>query len=56
MSTPGVTANPTSQTYSTQLNSLQPGTEYFYRVESNSGFESTFAEIMSFITTEISEW
>ena len=28
------------QTYSTQLNLLDPGTTYFYRIESRNGFET----------------
>ena len=55
MSTPGVSANPTSQTYSTQLNSLQPGTEYFYRIESRNGLSSVFTDILSFMSMDRSK-
>ena len=55
MSTTGVTANPTSQTYSTQLKSLQPGTEYFYRIESRNVFESIYTEQSSFKTDDASK-
>ena len=55
MSTPGVTANPTNQTYSTQLNSLQPGTEYFYRIESRNGRSSVFTDILSFMSMDKSK-
>jgi phosphodiesterase/alkaline phosphatase D-like protein len=50
MSAPGVTANPTSQTYTTQLNSLQPGTEYFYRIMITNHFDSRF--LFASFTTE----
>ena len=56
MSTPGVTANPMSQTYSTQLNSLQPGTEYFYRIELRNRVYSVFTDISSFVTIESSKY
>jgi hypothetical protein len=50
MSTPGVSANPTSQTYSTQLSPLQPGTEYFYRIMITNRFDTQF--VSRFFTTE----
>ena len=50
MRTPGVTANSTSQTYSTQLNSLQPGTVYFYRIESRNTFGTVSTQVESFLT------
>ena len=56
MSTTGVTANPTSQTYSTQLNSLQPGTEYFYRIESRNSHSSIFTDILSFMSMDRSKY
>ena len=55
MSTPGVTANPTTQTYSTQLNSLQPGTEYFYQVKSFNRFDTVISH-ERFITADDSEF
>ena len=55
MSTPGVTANPTSQTYSTQLTSLQPGTEYFYQVKSFNEFDTVIIH-ERFITADDSEF
>ena len=50
MSTPGVAANPTSQTYSMQLNPLQPGTVYFYRIESRNVFGTVSTGLESFLT------
>jgi hypothetical protein len=54
MSTPGVTANPTSQTYSTQLSPLQPGTKYFYQIMIVNKFDSRFLSA-SFTTEDESE-
>ena len=51
MSTPVVTAIPTSQTYSTQLNSLQPATVYFYRLEAMNMFEAISTDLMFFLTS-----
>ena len=54
--TPGVTVNASSQTYSIQLHSLEPGTEYFYRIGSRNGLNIIFTEVTySFTTDEISE-
>ena len=53
MRTPGI---PASQTYSTQLNSLEPGTEYHYRIESKNRFEALFSDSMSFRTMDASEF
>jgi phosphodiesterase/alkaline phosphatase D-like protein len=50
MSIPGVTANPTSQTYSTQLSSLQPGTEYFYKITITNQLDSRY--LSASFTTE----
>ena len=50
MSTLGVTPNSTSLTYSTQLNSLQPGTVYFYRIESRNTFGTVSTRVESFLT------
>ena len=50
MNTPGVTPNSTSQTYSTQLNSLQPGTVYFYRIESRNTYGTVSTGVESFLT------
>ena len=55
MSTLGVTASPTSQTYSTQLNSLQPGTEYFYRIESRNTHSTVLTQVSSFETIDSSK-
>jgi phosphodiesterase/alkaline phosphatase D-like protein len=55
MSTPVETAKPTSQTYSTRLRSLQPGTEYFYRVESRNRFETIITDEISFRTLDDSK-
>jgi hypothetical protein len=54
MSTLGITANPTSQTYSTQLSSLQPGTKYFYQIMITNQFDSRFFSA-SFATEDKSE-
>ena len=50
--TPDKTANSNSQTYSTQLNSLQPGTVYFYKIRSMNDFDTVFTGEMSFLTNE----
>jgi hypothetical protein len=55
MRTPGEPANLTRQAYCTQLNSLQPGTEYFYRIESIYAFGSVSTKVMNFTTIETSE-
>ena len=47
-----ITANPTSQTYSTQLNSLQPGTVYFYKIRSMNDFDTVFTVEMIFLTND----
>ena len=52
---PEITASPSTQTYSTQLTSLEPGTQYFYTVQSSNMFEAVFTEVRSFSTPEISE-
>ena len=56
MSTPGVTAIQTSRTYSTQLNPIQPATEYFYRIESRNMFESIFTDTEPFTTRDGSKY
>ena len=55
MSTPGVTANPASQTYSKQLTSLEPATVYFYRIESRITHSTVFTQDSSFETIESSK-
>jgi hypothetical protein len=55
MSTRGIIANRASQTYSTQLTSLQPGTVYYYRVWSMNKFETVATDEMSFTTKDESE-
>ena len=50
-----MTASPTNQIYSTQLNSLQPGTVYFYRIGSQDDFGTIFTEEMTFLTNEESK-
>jgi phosphodiesterase/alkaline phosphatase D-like protein len=52
MSTPGKTAKPTSQTYSRRLSSLQPGTVYYYRVESRNRFETIITDEIFFRTLD----
>ena len=54
--TPEITANPTSQTYSAQLNSLQPGTEYFYIIETRNFFATRNTNIFSFTTIDTSKY
>ena len=56
ISTPGVTANPTSQAYSTQLNSLEPATAYFYRLKSVNRFDTLISHELSFITKDDSKF
>ena len=53
--TPEITANPTSQTYSTQLNSLQPGTVYFYRIKSRNVVDTVFTVEFNFTTADDSK-
>ena len=50
-----ITAYPTSQTYSTQLNSLQPGTVYFYRIRSMNDIDTISTEEMVFLTNDESK-
>ena len=50
--TPEITANPTSQTYSTQLNSLQPGTVYYYRIDGSNQFASISTDVRVFSTLD----
>ena len=54
-STPDITANSNSQTYSTQINSLQPGTVYFYKIRSMNDFYTVFTGEMSFLTNKESK-
>jgi hypothetical protein len=54
MSTPGVAAS--HLTYSAELISLQPGTEYFYKVESRNELGAVSTELKSFKTTESSKF
>ena len=54
--TPEITANSNSQTYSTQLSSLQPGTVYFYRIQAINRFGSNSTGVMSFTTSDRSEY
>ena len=45
-----------SQTYSIVLNSLEPGTVYFYRIESRNGFETRLTpDTYSFRTNDSSK-
>ena len=55
MPTPSVVTNPTSQTYTTQLDLLQPATVYFYRIESRNRFESRVTGERSFTTRDSSK-
>ena len=52
MRTPEITVTANSQTYSTQLTSLEPATQYFYRIQSRNMFETLFTGIMSFTTDD----
>ena len=54
-STPDITANSNSQTYSTQLISLQPETVYFYKIRSMNYFDTVFTGEMSFLTNKESK-
>ena len=47
-----ITANSDSQTYSTQLNSLQVGADYFYRVSSRISSETRLSDMDSFTTND----
>ena len=55
LSTPEITASTASQTYSTQLDSLQPATVYFYTIQSENKFTAITTDVMSFITNEESK-
>ena len=50
-----ITASPSTQTYSTQLTSLEPATHYFYRIQSRNAFQSIFTDVRSFSTPESSK-
>ena len=55
LSTPEITASTASQIYSTQLDSLQPATVYFYTIQSENKFTAITTDVMSFITNEESK-
>ena len=55
LSTPEITASTASQTYATQINSLQPATVYFYTIQSENKFTVITTDVMSFITNEKSK-
>ena len=55
MQTPSIMVNPTSQTYTIQLDLLQPATVYFYRIESRNRFESRLTGVRSFTTSDSSK-
>ena len=52
MRTPEISVTANSQTYSTQLTSLEPATQYFYRIQSSNMFETLFTDITSFTTDD----
>ena len=52
MSTSEITAIADRQTYSTQLTSLEPATQYFYRIQSTNVFKTLFSDIMTFTTDD----
>ena len=52
MSTSVISTNPTSQTYSIQLSSLQPGTVYLYKIVARNRFESISTDLMFFVTPD----
>ena len=54
-STSMVIANATSQTYSIQLNSLDIGTQYYFKVQSRNMFESVVSNVIVFTTDDTSE-
>ena len=55
MITPGVTADSTRQTYSTQLNSLRPAMVYIYRLVAMNRFDTLFYNELAFVTEDDSE-
>ena len=50
INTPEITANPTSQIYSSQLNLLQPGTVYYYRIDGSNQFATISTDVRAFST------
>ena len=55
MSTPAIPATPTSQTYSTQLTSLEPGTVYHYRIQSSNDFNKVNSSIEQLTSNDTSK-
>ena len=57
MTTPGIPANPTSQTHSTRLHLLQPATTYYFRIVARNSItpEPVQTDQMSFTTEDGSE-
>lgn len=53
---PEVTAIPTSQMYSLELTSLEPGTEHFYEIESRNRLDYLVVGMVSFVTEDDSEF
>ena len=53
---PEITASPSTQTYSTQLTSLEPGTRYFYRIQSRNMFDTIFTVVNQFTTSKFKKW
>jgi len=47
-----ISAQEAKSNYSIQLNSLKPGIQYFYQIESKNQYESLFTEVFSFITND----
>lgn len=54
--TPAIFATPTSQKYSTQISSLQPGAQYFYRVQSGNTYMTLVTDQLSFRTVDMSKY
>ena len=53
MSTSVITANSDSQIYSTQLNSLEAGTLYYYVILARNQFATRLTDVMSFTTDDL---
>ena len=56
MHSDGVTAHAGSQTYSMTLTSLEPGTQYFYRIESSHMLEIRTSDEYTFQTEDDSKF
>ena len=50
-----ITVQDNTKNLSIPIDSLQPGTRYYYRIDTENMFDSLSTDVMSFITDDISE-